>query len=267
MELSLNIFGNKMHVVGNSTDIATERNAFMEAIGLCDSSKTLAPNPIELDNDINCAPCIVIQNNTQSLNINEVFKQNSSDLYGTDLDLNIGDSVTCRLKDGQAVTFDVTHVEDAAYRFEMRELLETMPHTDIDEFLKHVYAQLLPDVIQKSIVPCTRYFREKGNGDTKKFEAHLFIPSASEVFSPEEFEEYSWLGDKGLYQQLEFYKLWPNRIRCTVSDGKPNAWWLLSAYSGSSTYFAYVSSYGNASNNVATYAWIGAPVCFHVRRL
>ena len=95
--------------------------------------------------------------------------------------------------------------------------------------------------------------------------AMIFAPSASEVFSEEEFDDNAWLGDKGVYEQLDFYKDWRNRIRCTVEDGKPNAWWLLSANAGNSTYFAYVN-YGLCDNASAPSAWIAAPVCFRIRK-
>ena len=94
----------------------------------------------------------------------------------------------------------------------------------------------------------------------------IFAPSASEVFSEEEFDDNDWLGDRGVYEQLDFYKDWRNRIRCTVEDGKPNAWWLLSANAGNSAYFAAVYGHGNCGYTSATTTWIAAPVCFRIQK-
>ena len=94
----------------------------------------------------------------------------------------------------------------------------------------------------------------------------IFAPSASEVFSEEEFDDNDWLGDRDVYEQLDFYKDWRNRIRCTVEDGKPNGWWLLSAFAGPSTNFAFVDDYGDCNSSSATGAWIAAPVCFRIQK-
>ena len=69
-----------------------------------------------------------------------------------------------------------------------------------------------------------------------------------------------------MYEQLDFYKDWRNRIRCTVEDGKPNGWWLLSALAGSSTDFASVRGNGHCSSTSAATTWIAAPVCFRIQK-
>ena len=189
-----------------------------------------------------------------------------SEITSGNLLLNVGDSIQCLLTTGQNVTFEVTDVDDVGYRLEMKELLETMPHTDVREWYDKFYNSMLPDSLREAIIPTRRVYKKNGNGDLVELHAKIFMPSASEVFSEEEFEENSWLGDKGVYKQLDFYKDWRNRIRCTVEDGKPNAWWLLSADAGNSAGFAYVSLSGNCNTGDATLTWVAAPVCFRIRK-
>jgi hypothetical protein len=172
----------------------------------------------------------------------------------------MGDAIRFKLKDGQDVTFEVTDSDDDSIRFEMKELLKCIPHTDLDDWYSELF-KLLPDALQSAIIPTNRKYLENGNGTMMEKECLLFCPSASEVFEPD-----NCYGDEGVYEQMEFYKDWRNRIRCTVEDDAPNAWWLLSASSGYSACFAYVS-YGGAANYLsATYSWIAAPVCFRIRK-
>lgn len=62
------------------------------------------------------------------------------------LTLNIGDVVPCELTDGQKVVFEVTDIDENGYRLEMKELLKTMAHTDMqkwyDTFTSHSYLLL-----------------------------------------------------------------------------------------------------------------------------
>jgi hypothetical protein len=201
-------------------------------------------------------PCVVVPRQRISAPIETVIKE----IQSGNLDLYIGDAVICKLLTGEEVTFEVTDQDDEGIRFEMKELLECMARTDVEEWYEGFY-KLLPKPLRDAIIPTVRRYRENGNGDIKEKECKIFMPSASEVFEPD-----NCYGDKGVYEQMEFYKDWRNRIRCTVSDNEPNAWWLLSAYSGHSTNFARVSNNGGASSNSATNAGIAAPVCFRIRK-
>ena len=180
--------------------------------------------------------------------------------------LNIGDVIPCVLSDGQRVHFEVTAIDDEGYRLEMKELLKCMAHTDLQKWYSEFYHSMLPASLRDAVISTKRKYKDYENDELVEFISLIFAPSASEVFSKEEFDDNSWLGDKGVYEQLDFYKDWRNRIRCTVEDGKPNAWWLLSAGAGSSTYFAYVLYGGYCDYSSATNTWIAAPVCFRIRR-
>ena len=120
--------------------------------------------------------------------------------------------------------------------------------------------------MKNAIIPTKRKYKKDGDGKLVEVYAMIFAPSASEVFSEEEFDDNDWLGDRGVYEQLDFYKDWRNRIRCTVEDGKPNGWWLLSASAGNSAYFAFVSGNGYCYDASATNTWIAAPVCFRIQK-
>ena len=182
------------------------------------------------------------------------------------LTLNIGDVIPCELTDGQKVVFEVTDIDETGYRLEMKELLKTMAHTDMQKWYDTFYKSLLPTSLKNAIIPTKRKYKKDGDGELVEVQAMIFAPSASEVFSEEEFDDNDWLGDKGVYEQLDFYKDWRNRIRCTVEDGKPNAWWLLSAYAGYSPLFGYVNGSGLCYYYSASHTWVAAPVCFRIRK-
>lgn len=48
--------------------------------------------------------------------------------------------------------------------------------------------------------------------------------------------------------------------------GDSTAYWTSSQRSGSSCYFCYVSSNGNAYYYNASSTWLSAPVCFRIRK-
>ena len=89
----------------------------------------------------------------------------------------------------------------------------------------------------------------------------LFLPAASEIFPPE-----SCYGDKGLYEQMDWYKKVQNRVRAFEKDGDADWYWTQSSYSGNSTYWCYVNYGGHAYCGNASYTGIAAPVCFRISR-
>lgn len=175
--------------------------------------------------------------------------------------LSVGDSVTVRLKDGTEVDFVVTDLDDAAYRFESRDCLgRYVPMTKIDEFYKEVW-DLLPDVLRDSIVDTVRFYKTH-NGKLQKRTCKLFLPSASEIFPPEDC-----YGDKEVYQQMDWYKDAHNRIRAIKKGNGTGEWyWTQSAYSGHSSRWCSVSSSGSAIYNNASNTSVAAPVCFRIPR-
>lgn len=55
-----------------------------------------------------------------------------------------------------------------------------------------------------------------------------------------------------------------NRAKKRCSSKDRNAWWLLSTYAGTSTFFTLVGNYGHCSHYYATATSIAAPVCFRI---
>lgn len=90
----------------------------------------------------------------------------------------------------------------------------------------------------------------------------LWIPSEVEVYGAP-----CW-GDSGYgaggFVQYPYFANNMNRVKRRCSSNDRYRWWVLSAYSGNSTYFAYVSYNGSADGDSATYAYVAAPVCFRI---
>ena len=259
MKIDMMVNGNIFSYNGEPSQIFEDsRNAFMEA--------ATAVHAIQ---DCGCT-CEAPKTRVNVSNIKRYIAGSIDDIMQDIKDgvltLNIDDVIPCKLADGQKVIFEVTDIDETGYRLEMKELLKTMAHTDMQKWYDTLYKSLLPASLKNAIIPTKRKYKKDGDGELVEVQAMIFAPSASEVFSKEEFDDNDWLGDKGVYEQLDFYKDWRNRIRCTVEDGKPNAWWLLSAGAGNSTYFAYVSNNGGCGHYSATYTWIAAPVCFRIRK-
>lgn len=168
----------------------------------------------------------------------------------------IGDELRVNLKDGKTVTFVITNIDDDSIRFDMLELLpDRVKHKDIDKYLDEV-KELLPEELQKCIIPTIRRHEVKGQIIEK--ERLLFCPAASEVYPPEEC-----YGDINLYTQLDYYRARRNRIRYGYDDDENWWYWLASAYSGDSTYACYVSYGGSAGNGSASITH-RVPVCFRI---
>lgn len=90
----------------------------------------------------------------------------------------------------------------------------------------------------------------------------LWIPSEVEVYGAP-----CW-GDSGYgaggFVQYPYFANNMNRVKRRCSSNDRYYWWLLSAHSGNSTYFAYVGTNGSALYNSATRATVAAPVCFRI---
>lgn len=177
-----------------------------------------------------------------------------------ELKLSIGYSLLVGMKDGKKVEFVVTAVDDEAYRFESRDCLgKYVPMTKIQGFFDEVWGNL-PDVLKNHIVPTERPYLSKGN--LKSISRKLFLPSAAEIFPPEDC-----YGDKGLYEQMDWYKDVHNRVRAFEGGGNADWYWTQSEYSGNSTYCCGVARSGGASYYSASSTRIAAPVCFRISRL
>lgn len=172
----------------------------------------------------------------------------------------VDDTIACTLLDGREVDFVVTDVDGDTIRFESRDCLgEYVPMTRMNKYLARVW-ELLPASLRDVIFPTERRHFDR-NGEIKTTEELLFLPAASEIFSERECN-----GDRGLYEQMEWYKDRRHRMRMFEKGGTPDWYWTSSRYSGTSTYFASVGYNGGASYANASFTYIAAPVCFRIRK-
>ena len=173
------------------------------------------------------------------------------------------DKMIVTLTNGKTVEFVVTDQTSEYVRYESRNCLgEYVPMTKMNEWL-HKQFSLLPDELKAAIIPTERVYRDS-KGKIHKETVKLFLPSASEIFAD---DECSFNADKGLYEQLDYYKDAHNRVRALKDgDGHTDWYWTSTPYSGDSANWCYVSYGGFANSFLATYTWIGAPVCFRIKK-
>lgn len=178
------------------------------------------------------------------------------------LAFSMGDVLTVPLKDGTTAAFVMTQEDDEAYRFESVDCIggKTVTHDKIDELFEN-YMDLLPAVLVENMLLTKRKYRDR-NDEVHERESLLFLPSAPEVFPEDEV-----YGDAGLYEQMEWYKDRRHRMRKLTADSDDtNSWWLISATAGATASFGDVADYGIASHSSASATWVGAPVCFRIRK-
>lgn len=129
----------------------------------------------------------------------------------------------------------------------------------------------LPDKLKNQIVPKkimlpNRYTAGQvltnDNSWTWQSTGKLWIPSEIEVYGVPCWGN-SGYGMGGFVQYPIFIGNM-NRVKKRCSNNDRYAWWLLSAYAGSSTGFTYVNGYGCAASTSAAHTSIAAPVCFRI---
>lgn len=170
-----------------------------------------------------------------------------------DQSVKLGDMISFKLLDETDVDMVVTDYDDSMIRLESRDCLEfTTSAQTLDSYLDRIEALMPSALLDRAIVVERPHVDAKGRRYTEK--RQLFVPAASEIFPPDEC-----YGDKGLYQQLEWYKDVRNRIRKRGRDGDVHWYWTGSPYSSNSNGFCYVSSSGNASCYSANGAYGLAP--------
>ena len=183
-------------------------------------------------------------------------------LQSGQLHLNMGDVIEIPLANGVVEEFVMTQEDDEAYRFESANCIfgKCITRDKADESFEEYYDLLPKELRDEMLLTKRRYFNR--DGEERERENLLFLPSAPEVFDSEDV-----YGDKGLYEQMEWYKDRRHRMRKLSKDSEDTvSWWLISAYAGSTSYFCYVSANGNASSTSASATWVGLPVCFRIRK-
>lgn len=90
----------------------------------------------------------------------------------------------------------------------------------------------------------------------------LWLPSECEVYGAP-----CW-GGKGGYATMGNNIQYPifahNMNRVKKRSGSRDTWWVLSFYSGNTTYWCIVANYGYASSLLVSNPYIAAPVCFRI---
>ena len=166
--------------------------------------------------------------------------------------LKVGDEIAETLKDGREVVFvvmddGVIGLKDCLGRHYMNSTWTNKggwPACDMRQYLNTEIFALLPDELQAAIKP--RLIQ--GNEDK------LWLFSEVEVFG-----EQSWTEkDEDRGEQLEYFKMSANRVKCD-EDGDTTWWWERSPYASSSNAFCSVYSSGGAGYD---YAANGGGVCF-----
>lgn len=199
-----------------------------------------------------------------SINVSSMYHLSTflQSLQSGKLHLSMGDVIEIPLADGTTDEFVMTQEDDEAYRFESVDCIfgKCITRDKADESFERYY-DLLPKELREEMILTKRRYRNR-DGEEREQESLLFLPSAPEVFDPENVH-----GDNGLYEQMEWYKDRRNRMRKLNKYNRDTvSWWLISANAGATGYFCYVNSagYANASSAVAT--CVGLPVCFRIRK-
>lgn len=141
------------------------------------------------------------------------------------------------------------------HRMHDGECLNGWIDTELRKWLNTEVFDSLPDGLKTMIQP-TKRFSMNCIGNKSICEDKLFIPTESELFgsaiySPAECgERYSVFSNS-------------NRRICYDENGNPACYWTSSAYTGYSTAFVSVSSYGHVGNSSASFA-LRAPFCFRI---
>ena len=173
---------------------------------------------------------------------------------------------------GKKVEFVITESTPEYLRFESRNCLgEYVPMTAMNDWLEKQFS-LLPDELKAVIIPTERVHRDR-NGEVHKETVKLFLPSASEIFTD---YECSYNADKGLYEQLDYYKDPNNRVR-TFKDGDSDTdlYWISTPLEIGSDYWhifdegvdwLFVDRDGYADAYLAPVTCEGAPICFRIEK-
>lgn len=188
------------------------------------------------------------------------------------IEFQVGDYVTDTLKNGEKITMVITDATDEYVRFESKDCVGERHvwnendsneggyfKSDIQNYLNTEIASLLPDEMLAVMSSTTRKWADK-DGNEGEYECKLFLPAASEVFDEDEC-----YGDKGLYEQLEYYKDCRNRMRSAADTDDTCYWWLASVRYGNSTNACLVNNRGYAFIWFASSAY-RVPVCFLIKR-
>lgn len=292
-KLTIRAKGMSMEVCGSDELISKERGAFLDFAGGQRSGITVNACAIPVEKIFDSilekvsddesekeeqeqeqkseekGKCVVMKNICKPASWQDIADKIKKHTDG----LKVGDTVTCELIDGTQTVFVVTDVKNEYVRFETKDFIRNesvswneddtnrggYPDSEIRKYMDSVIWNLLPEELQSVISDVDREWKDK-DGNCGTYTTKLFLPAASEVFDKD-----NCYGDKGLYEQLEYYKSGRNRIRVD-EDGDTRAYWLASVGSGISAFACSVYGYGNAADWLAS-GEFRVPVCFLISRI
>lgn len=188
-------------------------------------------------------------------------------------DLAVGDKVDFQLKTREKVTVVVTQSTEEYVRFESVDCIggKEVPWSDAgntkcgiaaSDVMKYLNEEIwsqLPEDLQAVIDPTTRKHKNH-EGNVQEYEFKLFLPAASEVFD----EEHCY-GDRGLYEQLMYYKDFKNKIRGTAEGAASTSYWLASMWYEDRDYVCCVSYDGDATCGKLSNVY-HVPICFCIKK-
>ena len=192
---------------------------------------------------------------------------------GNDGYLNVGDSISCKLKDGTDIVIDVLALnpyEPDSVIFGFRDLHWRKPWNErntnaggwrdcqLRKDCNGELLSLLPDDLAAMITP--RRIVQKIRGREYESVDKLWIPSYTEVFGTDRGVDQT--GDVGDVQ-FDFFKVKRNRVKFFRDE--PYYYALRSPSVGYATFFWYVNTSGHCNSNGASSSY-GVCPCFSISK-
>lgn len=189
--------------------------------------------------------------------------------------LSVGDSISCKLKDGSNASIDVLDINPYGVDEVVFGFHDSLGDTEMDQrktnaggfpstkMLKHLdtdIVKLLPDDLLEVITP--RHIVQKFGGGKFECDARLWLPSLYEVFG----EEYSRYCCDENERHFEFFKNPKNRIKLKHDREYSIDWWLRSPCVGTTTVFWVVAEAGYCVSIYSASASLGVCPCFIIRK-
>lgn len=171
--------------------------------------------------------------------------------------LSVGDEITCKLKNGEDVVFQVAalnpYKENTAILIS-KDCVVRKSMNDLRNCLDTELFNLLPDDLQEIIIP--RTVTNKINRRNVSTTSKLWLPSRTEVFGD------SWRTDIG---DVHFPIFDSDRSRVKNFNKQYCWWWMRSPwYEDDSSYFCCVLGSGTAYYYNASHSDFCAPLCFQI---
>lgn len=171
--------------------------------------------------------------------------------------LSVGDEISCKLKNGEDVVFQVAalnpYKENTAILIS-KDCVVRKSMNDLRNCLDTELFDLLPDDLKEIIIP--RTVTNKINRRNVSTTSKLWLLSKTEVFGD------NWRTDIG---DIHFPIFDSDRSRVKNFNKQYCWWWMRSPwYEDDSSNFCYVNSGGTANHHYASSSDLCAPLCFQI---